>query len=114
MFKHLGRLSEDIIKRGGYKISALEIETAILEHPSVQEVVVVGIPDDQHGQEIGALVQFRERRDGLNEDQLLQAVKEHCRTVLSSYKAPRVWKVTKDIPKNAIGKVVKKDIIKVF
>lgn len=49
MFKHLGRLSQDIIKKGGYKLSALEIESAILENSSVQEVVVVGIPDEKHG-----------------------------------------------------------------
>ena len=49
MFKHLGRFSQDIIKKGGYKLSALEIESAILEHTSVQEIVVVGIPDEKHG-----------------------------------------------------------------
>ena len=49
MFKHLGRLSQDIIKKGGYKLSALEIESAILEHTSVQEIVVVGISDEKHG-----------------------------------------------------------------
>lgn len=47
MFKHLGRLSQDIIKKGGYKLSALEIEGSILEHPSVSEIVVVGIPDEK-------------------------------------------------------------------
>jgi malonyl-CoA/methylmalonyl-CoA synthetase len=59
MFKHLGRLSQDIIKKGGYKLSALEIESAILEHPSVQEIVVVGIDCPKQGQEIAALIQFR-------------------------------------------------------
>lgn len=49
MFKHLGRLSQDIIKKGGYKISALEIEGRILEHPSVLEIVVVGIHDEKQG-----------------------------------------------------------------
>ena len=58
MYKHLGRLSQDIIKKGGFKLSALEIEGAILEHPSVSEIVVVGIPDEKHGQEVAALVMF--------------------------------------------------------
>ncbi len=49
MLKHLGRLSQDIIKKGGYKISALEIEGSILEHPSVQEIVIVGIPCEKMG-----------------------------------------------------------------
>lgn len=110
MFKHLGRLSQDIIKKGGYKLSALEIEGSILEHPSVSEVVVVGLPDEKHGQEVAALVTFR---TGVK-DEMLEELKIHCTKVLSSYKIPRVWKVTKDIPKNAIGKVVKKDIILLF
>lgn len=56
MIKHLGRLSQDIIKRGGYKLSALEIESAILEHRKVQEVVVVGISDPKFGQEVACLI----------------------------------------------------------
>ena len=51
-----GRLSQDIIKKGGYKISALEIEAVLLEHPQVKEVCVYGIPDEKYGEEITALV----------------------------------------------------------
>ncbi|TNV79998.1 hypothetical protein FGO68_gene16782 [Halteria grandinella] len=112
MFKHLGRLSQDIIKKGGYKLSALEIEGTILEHPSVSEIVVVGIPDDKHGQEVAAIILFH--KSTTSQDELLKTIQDHCKKVLSSYKIPRVWKVVEEIPKNAIGKVVKKDIVKLF
>ena len=85
----------------------------ILEHPSVQEIVVVGIPCEKHGQEIAALIQFR-ISDRVTQDQMLEEIQGHCKKVLSSYKIPRVWRVTAEIPKNAIGKVVKKEIAKLF
>ena len=69
MFKHLGRLSQDIIKKGGYKLSALEIECAILEFPLVSEAVVVGVPDAKLGQEVAAMIVFR--NSNLKQDELL-------------------------------------------
>lgn len=110
MFKHLGRLSQDIIKKGGYKLSALEIEGAILEFPQVQEAVVVGLPDAKLGQELAAVIVFRHTPQA----DLLGQLQAHLARTLSPYKIPRVWRVAADIPKNAIGKVVKKDIIKLF
>jgi acyl-CoA synthetase (AMP-forming)/AMP-acid ligase II len=55
-FKILGRLSQDIIKKGGYKLSALEIEDRLLQHTSVAEVAVIGVPDEKYGEEICAFV----------------------------------------------------------
>jgi acyl-coenzyme A synthetase/AMP-(fatty) acid ligase len=85
----------------------------ILEHPSVQEIVVVGIPCVKHGQEIAALIQFR-ISSIVTHDKMLEEIQEHCKKVLSSYKIPRIWRVIEEIPKNAIGKVVKKEIAKLF
>ena len=84
-----------------------------MEHPSVQEIVVVGIPCEKHGQEIAALIQFR-ITTRVTHDKMLEEIQEHCKKVLSSYKIPRVWRLTEEIPKNAIGKVVKKEIAKLF
>lgn len=56
MYKILGRLSQDIIKKGGYKLSALEIEGVILEHPDVDEVCVLGIYDEKMGEEVGVYI----------------------------------------------------------
>ena len=55
-YKIEGRLSQDIIKKAGYKISALEIEAVILSQGQVKEVWVFGIPDDKYGEEIAALI----------------------------------------------------------
>ena len=85
----------------------------ILEHPSVQEIVVVGIPCEKHGQEIAALIQFRQTGN-VTQEQMLEEIQGHCKRVLSSYKIPRVWRVTEEIPKTAIGKVVKKESAKIF
>lgn len=87
MFSIKGRLSADIIKKGGYKISALDIESVILEHPDVREVCVLGIPDEKYGDEIAALVCLTEDSNiGVKE------LQEFSRAKLSSYKVPRVWR----------------------
>jgi malonyl-CoA/methylmalonyl-CoA synthetase len=55
-FKILGRLSLDIIKKQGYKISAIEIENRLIQHDSVRESAVIGVPSEEYGQEIVAFV----------------------------------------------------------
>ena len=96
-----GRLSADIIKKGGYKISALDIESVLLTHPAVKEVCVFGLPDEKYGDEIAALVVGE---DGLTSDELTA----YSRDKLSSYKVPRIWKMIDAIPRNQMGKVNKK------
>jgi len=49
-----------------------------------------------------------------NDEKTLESIKSHCKKVLSSYKNPDVWRIVEEIPKNAIGKVVKKEIVKLF
>ena len=83
-----GRLSADIIKKGGYKISALDIEAIVLEHPAVKEVCVFGLPDEKYGEEIVALVVEAGNKGTLKHEE----VQAFCREKLSSYKVPRIWK----------------------
>jgi malonyl-CoA/methylmalonyl-CoA synthetase len=99
----LGRRSTDLIKTGGYRVGAGEIEACLLEHPSVREVAVVGIPDDDLGQRIAAFVVLRPRE---SEDPaaLTSFVAEH----LSPHKRPRDIHFTAELPRNAMGKVQKK------
>ena len=54
-----GRLSQDIIKKAGYKLSALEIENSILEHHEVAEICVMGVPCEKNGEEVAALLVFK-------------------------------------------------------
>jgi malonyl-CoA/methylmalonyl-CoA synthetase len=99
----LGRRSTDLIKTGGYRVGAGEIEACLLEHPSVREVAVVGIPDDDLGQRIAAFVVLQ---PGENEDSatLTGFVAEH----LSPHKRPRDIHFMAELPRNAMGKVQKK------
>ena len=95
----VGRQSMDIIKTGGYKVGAGEVETALLGHPSVAEAAVVGMPDDDLGQRIVAYV--------VGTDVHAAALIEHVASTLSVHKRPREIRVVEELPRNAMGKVQK-------
>lgn len=98
----LGRSSVDIIKTGGYKVSALEIEAALRDHPAIADLAVVGLPDDEWGERVAALVVLRP--GGQLEREALRA---WAREELAPYKVPTVVQFAPDLPRNALGKVVK-------
>jgi malonyl-CoA/methylmalonyl-CoA synthetase len=100
-YRIMGRLSVDIIKSGGYKLSALEIEAALLEHPFIAECAVVGMPDDTWGEAVSAAVVLK--KGPLD----LMALREWCKERLSVYKIPQRLKVVSELPRNAMGKVTK-------
>ena len=100
-YRIMGRLSVDIIKSGGYKLSALEIEAALLEHPFIAECAVVGMPDDTWGEAVSAAVVLQ--KGPLD----LIALREWCKERLSVYKIPQRLKVVSELPRNAMGKVTK-------
>jgi malonyl-CoA/methylmalonyl-CoA synthetase len=99
----LGRRSTDLIKTGGYRVGAGEIEACLLEHPSVREAAVVGVPDDDLGQRIAAFVVLRPG-ESENSPVLASFVAEH----LSRHKSPREIHFIAELPRNAMGKVQKK------
>jgi malonyl-CoA/methylmalonyl-CoA synthetase len=103
-YKIIGRSSIDIIKSGGYKLSALEIEEVLREYELVSDCAVVGIPDEEWG-EIVAVGLVIEGGD-LNEEELRAWASER----LAGYKIPRLIKVIPDLPRNAMGKVVKMEL----
>lgn len=100
----VGRESVDLIKSGGYRIGAGEIETSLLGHPAVAETAVVGIPDADLGQRIIAYVVLR---DGAT-DSVSQQLIDHVAGELSAHKRPREVRVVSTLPRNAMGKVQKK------
>lgn len=104
----VGRLSTDIIKSGGYKISALEIEAAILQHPEVKECAVVGIADETWGERIGAAVIWKTEPGTLEELRIWLSDK------LAVYKLPSVLHITDSLPRNAMGKLVKAEVKQLF
>ncbi len=101
-YRILGRMSVDIIKSGGYKLSALEIEDALRQHPSIRECAVVGVPDETWGEAVAAAVI---PADG--EALELDALREWASERLSKYKLPKMLHVVDDFPRNAMGKVMK-------
>lgn len=98
--KILGRTSVDIIKSGGYKLSALEIEEALRRHPHVDEVAVVGVPDADWGEAVVAVIVARAPVDP---NDLRQFLKHE----VAPYKIPRKFVQVDELPKNALGKVTK-------
>nr|CAB3219795.1 acyl-CoA synthetase family member 3, mitochondrial [Phallusia mammillata] len=99
-----GRTSVDIIKSGGYKISALDIERTLLEHPAISEVAVLGIDDETWGQRIVAVVKLSDKTQE-------QELKDWCKEHLPKYQIPKEFKVVNEIPRNVMGKVNKKQLI---
>ncbi|ORA09602.1 acyl-CoA synthetase [Mycobacterium asiaticum] len=107
MHRIVGRESVDLIKSGGYRIGAGEIETVLLGHPDVTEAAVVGVPDDDLGQRIVAYVVGS---PGTKSEELIQYVAEQ----LSVHKRPREVRVVDSLPRNALGKVLKKQLLSEF
>ena len=101
-YRILGRSSIDIIKSGGYKLSALEIEDVLLDHGAIGEAAVIGLPDDTWGEIVAAAVTLK---DGASLD--LAGLRQWCAGRMSAYKVPRRLKVMQVLPRNAMGKVVK-------
>ena len=108
-YRIMGRLSVDIIKSGGYKLSALEIESTLLTHPGIRECAVVGVPDDTWGEAVAVAIVAR---DG--EIIELPALKEWATERMSGYKIPKSLLLLEDLPKNAMGKVTKPAIQDLF
>ncbi|RCI07964.1 hypothetical protein L249_7877 [Ophiocordyceps polyrhachis-furcata BCC 54312] len=104
-----GRVSADIIKTGGEKVSALEVERELLSLPEVAEVAVVAVPSGNWGQKVGAVVVLdREVVQKWTPLDMRRALKGR----LAGFKIPQTLKVVDSIPRNAMGKVNKKDLVR--
>jgi malonyl-CoA/methylmalonyl-CoA synthetase len=105
----LGRRSVDILKTGGHKVSALEVERRLIEHPAVVEVAVVGVPDPDWGDRVCAAVVLAAGA-GPTAEQL----REWCKERMAPYKVPRTFRFVEQLPCNALGKVVKPKLARLF
>ncbi len=97
---------KDVIIRGGENIYAAEVEATLYEHPDITEAAIIGVPHDRLGEEVGAVIRIR---DGavVSEDD----IRDHVGTRLASFKVPtHVWLVYAELPRNASGKVLKREL----
>lgn len=97
--------SSDMIIRAGENISPEEIENVIRDHPKVEDVAVIGVPDETWGEEPRAVVILKKGETATEEE-----IMEHCRANLASFKRPRTVVFVDDLPRNPMGKLLKKDI----
>ncbi|KAJ5625716.1 hypothetical protein N7510_002025 [Penicillium lagena] len=105
----LGRASLDIIKSGGYKISALDIEREILSLNYVSEVMVVGVEDEEFGQRVAATISLKTDHKTTRKTLTLSELREDLRDILVGYKMPTILRVVEgELPKSGTGKVQKK------
>ncbi|XP_077041099.1 malonate--CoA ligase ACSF3, mitochondrial isoform X5 [Agelaius phoeniceus] len=104
-----GRTSVDIIKNGGFKVSALEVERQLLAHPHITDVAVIGPPDVVWGQRVSAVVKLRQGRMLSVRD-----LKDWARDTMAPYAIPTELIVVDEIPRNQMGKVNKKELLKRF
>lgn len=99
----VGRASTDLIKSGGYRIGAGEVEDALLLHPAVREVAVIGTPHDDLGEQVTAFVVA----DGVTPQELITFVAGR----LAAHKRPRTVHLVSSLPRNAMGKIQKKQLM---
>jgi malonyl-CoA/methylmalonyl-CoA synthetase len=114
-FVILGRTSVDILKVGGYKLSALEIEATLLEHPNISECAVLGLPDEDYGEAICAVTVLGPEATTREADEskpaiTLQYLQNWAKDKIAPYKIPTRLYVWESLPRNAMGKVNKKEL----
>jgi len=118
-FSILGRNSVDIMKCGGYKISALEIEEVFRENEKVRDVSVLSVHSEEFGETIVAIVVLKERSEMEREEmywegseELQSEFQEWCSSRLAHYKIPRKYLIWngESLPRNTMGKVNKKEL----
>ncbi|CAL4973930.1 unnamed protein product [Urochloa decumbens] len=115
----LGRTNADIMKVGGYKLSALEIEAILLEHDTVLECAVLGLPDEAYGEVICAIIVPKEDAKKMAEQDskpalTLEALTSWSKDKLAPYKIPTRLYLWDSLPRNAMGKVNKKELKKLL
>ncbi|MEH2184056.1 acyl-CoA synthetase [Nostoc sp.] len=108
-YRILGRMSVDIIKTGGYKVSALEIEEVLRSHPDIQECAVVGVADLKWGERVCAALVLQG-----SQPLTLQAFRSWAKERLAVYKVPTQILIVEELPRNAMGKVIKPTVVELF
>lgn len=107
MFRYVGR-NDDVIKSSGYRIGPFEIESVLLEHPSVMEVAVTGVPDPVRGFKVKATIVLS--KDYSPSEALVKELQEYVKTNTAPYKYPRIVEFVDELPKTFNGKIRRSEI----
>lgn len=108
-FYYIVDRKSDMIIRGGENIYPREIDEVLYQHPAVAAAAVVGVPDELYGEEVAAFIVLREGSE-VSAAELI----EFCRERLADYKCPKSVRLVKDIPKGPTGKLLKRELVKMF
>ncbi|MCD4524353.1 class I adenylate-forming enzyme family protein [Nocardioides sp. cx-173] len=105
-YVHIVDRLKDLIISGGLNVYPREVEDVLREHPAVVDVAVIGVPSTTWGEEVAAYVVLR----GALDDACRDSLSAHCRDRLAGYKMPRHWDALEALPRNAGGKVLKREL----
>jgi malonyl-CoA/methylmalonyl-CoA synthetase len=108
-YRILGRISADIIKTGGYKVSALEIEEVLRTHSQIQDCAVVGVADPEWGERVCAALVLKTASN-----LTLETLRSWAKERLAVYKVPTQILAVEELPRNAMGKVTKPSVAQLF
>ena len=97
---------KDVVRTGGMNVSSVEVESVLLAHAAVADAAVIGIPDPRWGESLTAVVVASCNPDAAIEESILA----HCREQLANYKVPKKVKFIETLPKNSMGKVLKREL----
>ena len=96
---------KDMINASGYKIWPKEVEDALMQHPSVLEAAVIGVPDEYRGESVKGFVSLK---SGMKAEP--DELKKFCREIIASYKCPNEIDIIDDLPKSASGKILRREL----
>ncbi len=102
-YLYIADRKKDMILSGGFNIYSKEVESALVSHESVADAAVIGVKDEMYGEAVAA---FIETQAAVSADELI----EHCREMIASYKKPKYVVFLDQLPRNAIGKVLKREL----
>ena len=98
---------KDLVITGGYNVYPREVDEVLFEHPKIAEAVTAGIPDDYYGEVLKAYVVLKEGEEATAEE-----IIEFCSQKLARYKLPRQVEFRSELPKSAIGKILRRELVK--
>lgn len=94
---------KDVIIAGGYNIYPVEVENVLFEHPKIEEAVVIGVPDAYRGETVKASIVLRDGETATDEE-----IISYCRSKLAAYKVPKIIDIREELPKSAVGKILRR------